>query len=483
MMKKFLCANLILLVIALLGVRAELQAQPTWTLDETVLNEYTLVSGVNVPWELTWGPDNMLWCTTREGNVLRIDPASGAYEIILELNVNDSGTEPGLLGMALHPDWESQPKVFLVYTAYDFQNGNHERLSVFDWNGTSLVNEEILHMVDASSIHNGSRLLVLPDNTLLMSTGDVYDRFNTSQNLDSDNGKILRFNLDGTVPQDNPIANSPIYSFGHRNSQGLCLGPDGIVYSSEHGQYNFDEFNILEANGNFGWPNVEGMCDGACDWCSAGNEISFCENNNVIEPLRTWSPCAAVSDIVYYDHPAIPEWQGSVLMAVLGGFGDSVGGRLNVLHMSEDGLSLLSDEHFFSSFNQRIRDVAVNPITGAVYLALNGAQTSINNGYSNAGPNLIKELRPASMDVVEDWAETRGVDVFPNPALDHVTFEVSESWSNSPFQIVDVNGEILHSGIFEPGMRVDVSHWASGAYILQSSAVDGKRLSRVLVIK
>ena len=213
------------------------------------------------------------------------------------------------------------------------------------------MNEQVLHTVGAASIHNGSRLLVLPDNTLLMSTGDTGDGGASSMNPNNDNGKILRFNLDGSTPADNPNPNSHVYSIGHRNSQGLCLGPNELVYFSEHGQYNHDEFNILEADGNYGWPNVEGMCDGVCDWCNAQGEVSFCQNNNVIEPLRTWAPCAAVNDIVYYDHPAIPEWQGSVLMAVLGGFRDPIGGRLNVLHMSDDGLNLLGDEHFFSEFN------------------------------------------------------------------------------------------------------------------------------------
>ena len=122
---------------------------------------------------------------------------------MLSLNVNDSGVEPGLLGM-VDPNFESEPLVYLAYTAQNFANGNHERLSVFYWDGTSLGNEQILHIVGAASIHNGSRLLVLPDNTLLMSTGDMGDGGVSSQNDNSDNGKILRFNLDGSVPADNP---------------------------------------------------------------------------------------------------------------------------------------------------------------------------------------------------------------------------------------------------------------------------------------
>ena len=448
-------------------------AQPTWTLDETVLNEYTLVSGVNIPWELTWGPDDMLWCTTREGDVLRIDPASGAYDTVLELNVDDSGTEPGLLGMALHPNWDDTPKVYLVYTAF----GNTERLSAFDWNGTGLVNEQVLHTVGAASIHNGSRLLVLPDNTLLMSTGDTGDGGASSMNPNNDNGKILRFNLDGSIPADNPNPNSHVYSIGHRNSQGLCLGPNELVYFSEHGQYNHDEFNILEADGNYGWPNVEGMCDGVCDWCNAQGEVSFCQNNNVIEPLRTWAPCAAVNDIVYYDHPAIPEWQGSVLMAVLGGFSDPIGGRLNVLHMSDDGLSLLSDEYHIFAQNQRVRDVAVNPYTGAVYLAFNGPS------YGGNGPNFIKEFRPASTDGVQPWPNNRGLDLFPNPSTSRVTLEVNDAWTNARFRVVDLSGKWMTEGTLESGTLLDVSSWSSGSYLLQATSLKGQHMSRVLVVQ
>lgn len=471
---KHLHAHLASITVALTACLTGL-AQPTWTLDETVLNEYTLVSGVNIPWELTWGPDDMLWCTTREGDVLRINPASGAYDTVLELNVNENGIEPGLLGMALHPDWENSPKVFLAYTS----SGSNERLSVFDWDGTGLVNEQILHTVGAAGIHNGSRLLVLPDNTLLMSTGDIADKFNTSLNPNSDNGKILRFNLDGSIPADNPSPNSHVYSSGHRNSQGLCLGPNGLVYFSEHGQERFDEFNILEANGNYGWPYVEGMCDGICDDCpgNGANEVSYCQNNNVIEPLRTWTPCAAVSDIVHYNHPSIPEWQGSVLMAVLGGFSDPVGGRLNVLHMSDDGLNLLGDEHFFSEFNQRIRDVAINPHTGAIYLAFNGPN------YWSDGPNVIKEFRPASMDGIQPWQEERGLDLFPNPATSRVRFEVNDTWTNADYRIIDLSGKVMTEGTLISGSQLDVSTWSSGSYLLQTKSSIGKHMSRILLVQ
>ena len=161
----------------LLGVfglaSAAATSQTTWEIGNTTLTEYDLITGMQIPWEILWGPDDHLWMTSRKGEVLRIDPTTGDYTTVLEKNVMNGGNgEPGMLGMAMHPDWETTPKVYVVYCAGSSWNGQ-EYLSVFDWNGTELVNEQFLLTIDAGGIHNGSRLLVLPDNTLLMTAGDV----------------------------------------------------------------------------------------------------------------------------------------------------------------------------------------------------------------------------------------------------------------------------------------------------------------------
>ena len=187
-----------------------------------------------------------------------------------------------------------------------------------------------------------------------------------------------------------------------------------------------------------------------------GTRWTFCETNNVPEPLRTWSPCAAVNDVIYYDHPAIPEWQGSVLMAVLGGFQDPVGGRLNVLHMSDDGLTLESDEYFFDEFNQRIRDVAVNPYTGAMYLALNGPS------YTGNGPNLIKEFRPTATDAVNDW-DTTAAGHLPQPGLPSgAVGSLSASWTDSPTGHQHAGSGAGPRVNFKGQHVLDVSTWPAG---------------------
>jgi len=365
-------------LIALIPLSA-LKAQTTYQIGSTTLTESTLISSIDLPWEILWGPDDFVWVTSRKGTVTRVNPETGSSSVILTKAVMNDGTgEPGMLGMVMHPDWNNIPRVFIVYCLGSSWNGT-EYLSSFDWNGTALINEQVLLTLPAGGIHNGSRLLILPDNTLLMTTGDTGDGGSSSQNLSSLNGKTLRINLDGSIPSDNPMPGSYVYSFGHRNPQGLCTGPGGLVYSSEHGQSTNDELNIIQPNRNFGWPNVEGDCNTA-------SEISYCNTNDVAEPIFTWTPCVAVNGMEYYNHPAIPEWQNSILLSVLGGLGAQYE-RLSVMHLSDNGTTVLSEDQYFSNFNQRIRDVCVNPITGAVYMALNGGN------YPGSGPNEIKEFR------------------------------------------------------------------------------------------
>ena len=204
--------NLLTLLTALLLIStSSFVAQTEWDIEGTTLIETNLVTGVDIPWDIQWGPDDMLWATTRPGDVIRIDPETGSYTTVVDVDPW-SGGEPGLLGMAFHPDWENTPKVYLVYTTGTNWNNASENLSVFDWDGSQLVNEEVLLNIDAGGIHNGSRLLVLPDNTLLMTTGDVGDGGWSSQNQLHLNGKTLRLNLDGSIPDDNTFDNSYVYN-------------------------------------------------------------------------------------------------------------------------------------------------------------------------------------------------------------------------------------------------------------------------------
>lgn len=444
-------------------------AQPTHQVGNTTLTEFDVVTGIVLPWEILWGPDDFIWATTRPGLVLRIDPNTGNYTTVLDKSavVPEEGSgEPGMLGMAIHPDFQNSP---LVYIVYNYMQGNsvRERLSSFLWNGTALVNETyLIDAIPGNWIHDGSRLLITPDNKILMTTGDKGDGTNptnhSSQTLTSLNGKVLRINLDGTVPDDNPIAGSYVYSWGHRNGQGLCLGPNGIIYESEHGQSNSDELNILYPNRNYGWPSVQGVCNTPA-------EQTYCGANDVVEPIKEWSPCIAVNGIEYYNHPAIPEWQNSILMSVLGGLG-GLYERLSVLHLSEDGLTVTSEDQYFSAFNWRVRDICINPNTGAVYVAFNGVQ------YPGYGPNMIKEFKNLAFSPNSVPAEPKGqfLKLYPNPVTNEARIECSETLIGATYEIHSFMGQMVKSGKITSTMEsITCNDLATGQYFIKAHSANG----------
>lgn len=452
------------LAAALLSTAA-LQAQTTWPLDSTVLVQTDVVTGITRPWEILWGPDDYIWATCRNGDVLHIDPVTGNYTTILELTVSNNGSgEPGLLGMALHPDFANTPKVFLVY---NFTQGNSvkERLSSFDWDGTVLSNETyLIDNIAGNQIHNGSRLAISPDGKIMMTTGDTGTGGGLSQDLSSKNGKVLRINFDGSIPADNPDPTSYVWSFGHRNGQGLCYGPTGILYESEHGQNNSDELNIIEPNRNYGWPSVEGACN-------TNAELNYCETNNVKEPIKEWSPCVAVNGLEYYNHPAIPEWSNCLIMGVMGGLNGTSGSndRVSILHLGDDGQTVLSEDKLFTSLNQRFRDVCINPYTGALYVALNGTQ------YPGTAPNKIIMFAPQenTNNIVSKPTVGQSMNIFPNPAGATITIESAETLLGSELTIYNYEGKQVEKITLRNGKQVvDVSHLPAGSYwTLASSAL------------
>ncbi|MEN9347476.1 MAG: hypothetical protein RLZZ77_987, partial [Bacteroidota bacterium] len=411
------------------------QAQ-TWQVGNTTLTESDLVTGLTLPWEILWGPDDYIWCTTRPGLLLRIDPATGNYVTVLNKSTvvpNDGDGEPGMLGMALHPDFLNTPTVYVVY---NYMQGNNvkERLSAFTWDGSALVNEvTLIDAIGGNYIHNGSRLLITPDQKILMTTGDTGDSGVSSQNITSLNGKTLRINLDGSIPSDNPDPASYVWSYGHRNGQGLCIGPNGIIYESEHGQSNSDELNIIEPNRNYGWPTVQGACNTTA-------EQTYCAANNVKEPLLEWSPCRAVNGLEYYNHPAVPEWNNCILMAVLGGLSSNYE-RMSVIHLSADGLTATSvdaEDTYFQSFNRRIRDLCVNPNTGELYVAFNGAQ------YPGSGPNAIKKFSNLEyLGIQNNGAKGQNIALFPNPIEDTARLEFTSSFLGSTCQVFSFSGQLM----------------------------------------
>ncbi|WP_345947999.1 PQQ-dependent sugar dehydrogenase [Mucilaginibacter sp. PAMB04274] len=319
---------------------------------DSELTTQVLTQQLSFPWEILWGPDNMLWVTERGGKISRVNPGNGQVSLLLNIADVKSVGEGGLLGMVLHPDFANTPQVFVAYN-YD-KNGTYtEKIVRYTYNGGSLISSVILlDNIQAANNHNGCRLAISPDAKLFITTGDATVA-SQAQSLNSLSGKILRINLDGSIPADNPSANSPIWSYGHRNAQGLVFA-NNRLYSSEHGNTTDDEVNIIQKGRNFGWPNVEG-------YCSTGNEPAFCSTNNVAEPIQAWSPTIAPSGIDYYNNNAIPQWKNSLLLAVLK---DS---ELLQLKLNDAGDRVEKVNTYYKSTYGRLRDVCVAP-DGRVYM-------------------------------------------------------------------------------------------------------------------
>jgi glucose/arabinose dehydrogenase len=323
-------------------------------------NLYTRVvaADLNFPWEILWGPDNFIWFTEREGNVKRVNPQTGEVSLVATISEVASTTDfNGLLGMALHPDFASNPYVYLVYNYFGANGDYLEKIVRYTYSGEMLsapmvLVDGIVGKIGGDFIHNGSRLLIGPDMKLYATTGDANLRFELPQNPNSLNGKVLRINLDGTIPADNQYGNA-VWTVGHRNSQGLTFGL-GKLYASEHGETTNDEINIIEGNRNYGWPFVEGFCD-------LPAEETFCSENNVMQPIYAWTPTVAPSGIEFYDSNHIAKWKRSLLVTFL------KDKKLRQMKLNASGTGIESVNEYFVNQFGRLRDVAISP-TGRVYL-------------------------------------------------------------------------------------------------------------------
>jgi PQQ-dependent dehydrogenase (s-GDH family) len=387
-----------------------------------------VASGLEGPWEVTLGPDGHLWVTERIGKrVVRVNPADGSKEVLLTLpQVYQSVGQDGLLGLALHPDFgRGGDYVFVAYT-YDASPGQDvlPRMAVwrYRYDGTARRLVEPLPILTGLPAHNdhlGGRLIAGPDRRLYLSIGDQGGnwlanrcRLNISLVLPSPSavaardwsayaGKILRFELDGAVPQDNPVIDgvrSHVFSYGHRNPLGLVFGPAGL-YDSEHGPEVDDEVNLIVAGRNYGWPRVAGFRDDKvyayANWTTSAPttceelpntpapppsvarqaESTFADAR-FTPPLRTFFTVDVAPDgqlgtatiapgglDVVTRGRGVPGWNDSLLVLSL------VRGTVYRLPLTQNGRSVQGPPvETFRTLN-RYRDIAVHPDQRTFYLA------------------------------------------------------------------------------------------------------------------
>lgn len=216
-----------------------------------------LARNLDVPWGIGFLPDGSALVSERDTARIRHVAKNGRVTDVGKVREVDGRAEGGLLGLALSPSFESDQLLYVYFTA-----GDENRIDRITFDGERLSHQEtILDGIPGGAIHNGGRIAFGPDGYLYVGTGEA-GRPELSQKRGSLGGKILRITADGAPAPGNPFSDSPVYSLGHRNVQGLAWDSSGQLWASEFGQHEWDELNRIEAGRNYGWPEVEGRSDG-----------------------------------------------------------------------------------------------------------------------------------------------------------------------------------------------------------------------------
>jgi glucose/arabinose dehydrogenase len=290
----------------------------------------TLATKLEVPWSFAFLPDGDALVTERDsGKLLRVS-LSGDVREIQTLPEGGSG-EGGLLGVAVSPGYEKDRYVYAYYTTEKDNRVVRFRLGEKP--------EPVLTGIPVNSFHDGGRVKFGPDGMLYVTTGDAGDPEN-SQDRGSLGGKILRIEPDGSIPPDNPFPGNPVYSYGHRNVEGLAWDAEGRLYASEFGQNTWDEVNRIEAGENYGWPEVEGKGG---------------EDRGYVDPIVVWPTSeASPSGAEITVDGAIPQWEGDLFVTALRGE------RLWHLELNDRG-EVTGRQKLLDGEVGRVRDVAQAP--------------------------------------------------------------------------------------------------------------------------
>lgn len=420
----------------------------------------TVVSELRVPWNLAWMGQDQLLVTERRGIISRVEVNTGVVTRLLEMDDVAEELQSGLMGMAIHPSWPDSQVVFAMYSYYtpNFQIMMRlVRLRYEALQDTLLLDRVLLESIPGGSSSLGGRLLATPDGYLLASIGDL-ELGGVAQDSANLNGKVLRLNLDGSIPADNPLAGSPIYTLGHRNVQGLARSPEGRVYASEHGPSANDEVNLLEAGRNYGWPMVLGFCDPSSQ--------SLCDSYSIRDPLLTWSPPIAPAGMAYWEGQGEP----SLLLASLRGQ------QLVRLRLSEDGLGITSEESLLDGAIGRIRDVVVSP-EGRIFVCTSNQDIL---GVPRPGDDRIVEVTMTTASL----ADSHLLAISANEVEDHVwNISLPETFPGGTLDLISTAGVQLATQPLPRNLAevtVDLTPRSSGIYVLYVHSASGYWYQKVL---
>ena len=307
----------------------------------------TVIGHLQVPWSIVWAPDGRMFFTERVGRISVYENGQLRPRSLFTVPDVEQSGESGLMSIALHPQYSTNRWLYLAY-AYK-GDGQQVRVVRYKESQAGLTERTvIIESIPAAQFHAGCRLRFGPDSKLYITTGDATEK-SLAQRLDSLAGKTLRLNDDGTIPSDNPFvgqqnARGEIWSYGHRNSQGLDWHPEtNLMFQTEHGPSGFDgpeggdEVNIVEKGKNYGWPTIHHS------QTKAGME----------GPLLEYTPACAPASGTFYRGSVFSQFRGNFFFGCLKG--------TRIIRVALDGRKVVSQENLLAEKYGRIRDIAEGP--------------------------------------------------------------------------------------------------------------------------
>lgn len=334
----------------------------------------SVAQGLQVPWSLVFTSKNRILVTERPGRIRVIENGNLLPQPIKTFAVSNQ-SEEGLMGMVADPDYDKNKYIYLCL-AYGESEPIFDKVVRVTDKGNELGDDLVIFdKIPAAEFHAGCRLRFGPDKKLYISTGDARQK-DKAQDLNFLGGKFLRLNSDGTIPIDNPIAGSPVYSYGHRNPQGFDWHPvTGMLVATEHGPSGNDgpgggdELNIIKPNQNYGWP-----------------EISHQKTKvGLISPLLEWTPAIAPASGMFYRGSVFPQFTNNYFFGMLRG-----AGIVRVVFDEQNPDKVLKTEKLPGINAGRIRDLVEGP-DGFIYFTTSNMD---GRGRANDGDDHLFRLVP-----------------------------------------------------------------------------------------
>lgn len=325
----------------------------------------TVVNDLQIPWAMAFLPDGSMLITEKSGELIHFK--EGVKQQVQGMPAVYNRGQGGLLDIVLHPNYEENAWIYFTYASEEGEGeGGNTTLSRAKLKNNQITSLEVLYKASPNTTkgqHFGSRIVFDKEGYLYFSAGERGERDSNPQDITRDNGKIYRLNDDGSIPEDNPFVNEPsakkaIFSYGHRNPQGMILHPDtGEIWAHEHGPMGGDEINIIKKGENYGWPVVTYGKN-----YSGTTITSETSRENMQDPIYYWVPSIAPSGMLYVTSNKYPHLKDNLLI-----------GSLKFQYLELDileGEKVVKREKLLEGIG-RVRDIRQGP-DGYVYIAVEG---------------------------------------------------------------------------------------------------------------